>query len=346
MVEKSAFGYMPDGTPVERYTLRAGSLSCEVLTYGGTLRTLRVPDRGGRTVDILLGFDSLEDYRKQDKFIGALIGRYANRIAGGRFELNGTAYPLARNDGPNHLHGGVTGFDKQVWTVKSASGNTLVLTLFSPDGQEGYPGDLSVEVTYTLTEEGLSIGYQARSSRDTVCSLTSHAYFNLGGHDSGPVSGQDLHLMADAYTPADAHSIPTGAVSPVAGTPMDFRVSKSIGAEIDSGFPQLVSAGGYDHNWVINGQPGELRPAARAECPATGIVLEVQTTLPGVQFYSGNYLDGCPAGKGGAPYAKHWGFCLETQLFPDTPHHAEFPTCVLHPGELWNHQTRFLFSVA
>jgi len=344
MVEKSAFGSLPDGTPVERYTLRAGSLSCEVLTYGGALRSLRVPDRTGKPVDVLLGFDSLEDYRRQDKFIGALIGRYANRIAGGRFELKGVTYPLAKNDGPNHLHGGVNGFDKQVWGVKSASENALTLTLFSPDGQEGYPGDLSVQVTYTLTEEGLTIDYEARSSRDTVCSLTNHAYFNLGGHDSGVVSGQRIQLLADAYTPADAHSIPTGGVSPVDGTPMDLRVSKPIGAEWDSGFPQLASAGGYDHNWVVNGRPGQLRTAARAECPATGVALEVQTTLPGVQFYSGNSLDGCPAGKDGAPYAKRWGFCLETQLFPDTPHHPEFPTCVLRAGELWSHQTRFLFS--
>ncbi len=344
MVEKSAFGCMPDGTPVERYALRAGALSCEILTYGGALRALRVPDRLGRTVDILLGFDSLEDYRKQDKYIGALIGRYANRIAGGRFELNGTTYPLAKNDGPNHLHGGENGFDKQVWAVESASEDALVLTLFSPDGQGGYPGDISVQAAYRLTEEGLSIDYQARSNRDTICSLTNHAYFNLGGHDSGPISGQYLQLMADAYTPTDARSIPTGAISPVDGTPMDFRVSRPIGAEADGAFPQLASAGGYDHNWVINGRSGALRPAARAECPATGIVMEVQTTLPGIQFYSGNYLDGCPAGKGGAAYAKRWGFCLETQLFPDTPNHADFPTCILRAGELWHHQTQFLFS--
>ena len=238
------FGTMPDGTQVEEITLRSGGLTAGILTYGGAVRTLTVPGRSGAAVDVALGFDSLEDYRRQDKYLGALVGRVANRIGGARFSLGGREYPLAANNGENHIHGGLAGFDRQVWQVEEAGADRLVLSLFSPDGQEGYPGDLSVRVTYTLSPEGLSIAYWARSSRDTLCNLTSHSYFNLNGHASGPVAGQYIQINAGRYTPADGGSIPTGELAPVEGTPMDLRAGVRIGARIDEDFPQLPRAGG------------------------------------------------------------------------------------------------------
>ncbi len=337
------FGKMPQGALVEEVKLRAGKISCSVLTYGGTLRTLTVPDRDGNPVDVLLGFDTLEDYRAQDKYLGALVGRYANRIGDSRFTLNGVDYQLAANNGKNHLHGGLVGFDKQIWTIESCSQDTLILTLLSPDGQEGYPGDLKVQVTYTLTEDALSLDYQAGSNKDTPCNLTNHAYFNLSGHRSGPVMGQHIQIFADAYTPADAGSIPTGEIAPVAGTPMDLRREQRIGEHIDDAFDQLVMAGGYDHNWVLAPAPRELTLAARARSEETGIELEALTTMPGVQFYAGNYLDGCPRGKEGAPYDKRWGFCLETQFFPDSPNKPEFPSALLKAGESYHQQTVYRF---
>lgn len=343
-VTKIPFGVTSGGKAVDQYTLQAGPLSCDILTYGGALRSFRTPDRDGKTVDVLLGFDDMAAYEAQDKFMGALIGRFANRIGGAAFQLNGKAYQLAKNDGPNHLHGGPCGFDKQVWTVEDASGDSLTLSLFSPDGQENYPGTLTVKVVYTLTEAGLSIDYQARSDQDTLCNLTNHSYFNLSGHDSGPVLDQTIQIFADAYTPTDSGSIPTGELASVAGTPMDLRQPKAIGAEIDADFEQLTMAGGYDHNWVLAGADGSLRTAAKAFSPASGIELEVLTTLPAVQFYAGNYLPGCPAGKNGASYGKRWGFCLESQVFPDAPHHDHFPTAVLRAGETYHQTTVFRFS--
>ena len=340
------FGTMPDGTPVELYTLAAGALSCQIITFGGSLQSLRVPDRSGRPVDVLLGFDALEPYRTHGKSLGALVGRYANRIGGAKFSLNGQTYQLAaNNNGVNHLHGGLVGFNQRVWTVEEAGDDRLALSLFSPDGEEGYPGNLTVRVTYTLTEEGLTIGYRAECDRDTVCNLTNHAYFNLSGHDSGPVLDQTIQLLADRYTPTAPLPIPTGEIAPVEGTPMDLRRTTPIGARIGEDFPQLLQAGGYDHNWIPNGEAGTLRPIARAASPATGISMEVLSTLPGVQFYTGNYLDGCPAGKGGAAYANRWGFCLETQFYPDSPNHANFPSCVLRAGEVFDHTAAFRFHV-
>ncbi len=339
------FGVMPDGTAVELYTLRGGALSCGVITFGGSLQSLRVPDRTGKPVDVLLGFDALEPYLIHGKSLGALVGRYANRIGGARFTLNGETCRLAANDnGVNHLHGGLHGFNQRVWTVEEAEEDRLVLSLFSPDGEEGYPGDLTVHAAYTLTAEGLTIRYRARCGRDTVCNLTNHAYFNLSGHDSGPVLEQTIQLLADFYTPTDPLSIPTGEIAPVEGTPMDLRRPLPIGARIGEDFPQLLQAGGYDHNWIPNGEPGTLRPIARASSSATGISMEVLSTLPGVQFYTGNYLDGCPAGKGGAPYANRWGFCLETQFYPDSPNHENFPSCVLRAGEAFEHTAAFRFA--
>lgn len=338
------FGTMPDGTPVEEITLQCGALSCAILTYGGALRSLTVPDRKGNPVDILLGFDRLEDYRAQDSYLGALVGRYANRIGDSRFSLNGVEYPLAANNGKNHLHGGLVGFDKQVWTVEACSQNALTLTLSSPDGQEGYPGNLQVRVTYTLTEDALTLDYQAQCDQDTLCNLTNHAYFNLNGHQSGPVGEQYIQIFADAYTPTDTGSIPTGEIAPVEGTPMDLRQGRKIGEHVDDDFAQLTLAGGYDHNWVLAQAPRELTSAAKAWSEETGVVLEALTTLPGIQFYSGNYLDGCPAGKGGAPYDKRWGFCLETQFFPDSPNRPNFPSAVLKAGETYRHQTVYRIS--
>lgn len=338
------FGTMPDGSPVERVALRCGRISCGVITYGGALQSLVVPDRAGNPVDVLLGFDTLDGYRGQDKYLGALIGRCANRIGGARFSLGGREYPLAANDGPNHLHGGLVGFDKQIWNIESCAADRVTLSLFSPDGQEGYPGDLSVQVTYRLEEDALHLAYEAVCNRDTLCNLTSHAYFNLSGHCSGPVAAQFIQIPARFYTPADSGSIPTGAVAPVDGTPMDLREGRAIGEQWDDGFAQLRMAGGYDHNWVLDGPDGTLRPCARAWSTETGIALEARTTLPGIQFYSGNYLDGCPRGKGGAPYARRWGFCLETQFFPDSPHQAHFPSALLRAGERYRQETVYRFS--
>lgn len=341
---RTAFGRMPGGAPVEQLTLRDGDMTCRIITYGGAVRALTVPDREGRPVDVALGFDTLEDYLAQDKYMGALVGRYANRIGGARFTLDGTQYPLYANDGPNSLHGGKVGFDKQVWAVDGLARNRAILSLTSPAGQEGYPGTLCVRVTYTLAQGALSIGYWAGHAGDTVCNLTNHTYFNLSGHNSGRVEGQYIRLNASRYTPAGPGLIPTGELAPVEGTPMDLRAAQPIGAHIGDPFGQLTLAGGYDHNWAIDGWDRSLRPAALAWSPDTGISMEVSTTLPGVQFYAGNFLGGCPRGKGGAVYAERCGFCLETQLFPDSPNQPAFPSCVLRAGEEYNSRTVYRFG--
>lgn len=338
------FGRTAKGEEVHRLTLRDGDCACEVITYGGAVRSLLVPDRGGNPTDVVLGFDTIADYETQDKFIGALIGRFGNRIGGAKFALNGKEYALFCNDGPNTLHGGKAGFDKRVWAVESLTANAVTLLLHSADGEEGYPGALTVRVTYTLERGALSIRYEAESDADTPCNLTNHTYFNLAGHGSGPVLGQEICLHAGRYTPTDAGSIPTGALDDVAGTPMDLRALTPIGAHISDDFAQLGLAGGYDHNWAIDGAAGTLRPAAQARSSQTGITLAVETTLPGVQFYTGNYLDGCPAGKNAAPYARRWGFCLETQFFPDSPNRPEFPRPILRRGEIYDHTTVYRFG--
>lgn len=330
----TAFGLMPDGAPVEEIALADGSISCKIITYGGALRTLSVPDRTGRPTDVLLGFDTLEDYLAQDKYLGALVGRCANRIGGSRFTLEGREYPLRANDGPNHLHGGLAGFDKKIWQVRAQSANSLTLSLFSPDGEEGYPGDLEAAVTYTLQRGALEIAYRAESSKTTLCNLTNHAYFNLSGHGSGSIDGQYIRLAAGRHTPVGEELIPTGAIDPVDGTPMDLRRLQPIGERT------------YDNNWAIDNWDGTLRPAARAWSPDTGIVMDTLTTLPGIQFYTGSFLDGCPLGKGGARYAKHCAFCLETQYFPDSPNHPNFPSAVLEAGAAYESKTVYRFTVA
>ena len=327
------FGHMPDGTAVEEIALSGGGLSCGVITYGGALRTLTVPDRAGRPVDVVLGLDTLEDYRAQDKFLGALVGRYANRIGGSRFTLEGRTYPLPANDGANHLHGGPEGFDKKVWTIREQTDSSVTLSLLSPDGEAGYPGELAVTAVYALRDGALEISYRAEATETTPCNLTNHAYFNLSGHDSGPVDGHSVQVLAGRYTPVGDGLIPTGAVEPVEGTPMDLRTLQPLGERE------------FDHNWAVTGWDGKLRPAARAWSPDTGIAMETLTTLPGIQFYTGNFLDGCPAGKGGASYVKHGAFCLETQFFPDSPNQPSFPSAVLPKGQTYVSKTVYRFSI-
>ena len=344
-MNKTVFDYLPDGTALEQYTLKSGDISCEILTYGGILKSLVMPDKNGVKTDVLLGFDSVDAYKNQDGYIGALVGRYANRIGGSSFELNGKTYNLHNNDGKNHLHGGINGFDKQIWQVEEATDNVLTLALFSPDGQEGYPGNLQVKVTYTLCNNALSIDYWAQSDGDTICNLTNHAYFNLSGHNFDTAEDNYIQINADFYTPTDKESITTGEIAPVDGTPMDLRNSVKIGQHADDAFVQLKWAGGYDHNWCINGEAGALRLAAVAESEITGIVMKTYTTQPGIQFYSGNYINNFPKGKNGAEYKKRSGFCLETQCYPDTPHHSNFPSAVLMAGEVYTHKTVYSFEI-
>ncbi len=339
---RRSFGRMPDGTQVEELTLENGRLKCKLITYGGAVRSLIVPDRDGKAVDVALGFDTLEDYRAQDKYMGALVGRYANRIGGAGFTLNGVEYPLCANDGPNSLHGGAMGFDKRVWTVEELTGDSATLSLVSPDMQEGYPGTLTVRVTYSLAQDMLKIGCWAKSDKDTPFSPTNHSYFNLSGHDSGSVEGQYIKLRSARYTPVGAGLIPTGELAPVEGTPMDLRSVQRIGEHIDEPFDQLALAGGYDHNWAIEDWDGQFHAAAMAYSQDTGIAMSAHTDLPGIQFYAGNFLNG-EVGKGGAVYAKRCGFCLETQFYPDTPNKPGFPSCVLRAGEEFRSLTGYRF---
>lgn len=341
-IQTQPFGVTADGEPVTRYLMTDGPYAVAILNYGGVIQALQVPDRQGNPMDIVLGFDTIAAYEAQDKYIGALVGRCANRIAGGRFTLNGHTYSLPQNNEQNHLHGG-GGFSTRVWQAEPVQ-DGLRLRLYSPEGDAGYPGALDVTVTYMLHAGTFVIAYHAVSDMDTLCNLTNHTYFNLAGHASGPVLNQQIQLHATRYTPANAQSIPTGEIAPVAGTPMDLRTMQPIGAGIDAVFEPLQFAGGYDHNWIIDGTPGTLRPAAQAYSEKTGIRMEMHTTMPGLQFYTGNFLDGCPAGKGGAPYDKRWGFCLETQFYPDAIHHPHFPQAILRAGEPYAHRTVFRFQ--
>ena len=338
------FGTVGEDSPIELLTLDNGIISCEILTWGGTLRALRVPDRSGCPVDVALGCDTLEEYLAHDAYFGAIMGRYANRIAKGSFTLHGRRYALAVNNGPNHLHGGNIGFDRRIWHVRELTPIRAVLTLVSPDGQEGYPGTLKTSVTYELRESSLEIRYQAHCDQDTPCNLTNHSYFNLAGQGTGPVLDQEVRLNAACYTPADENSIPLGMLEQVDGTPMDLRSWTAIGAHIGEPFPQLIMGNGYDHNFAVDGMPGTLRPAAAARARQTGIVMEVETTMPGLQFYTANYVaKGCP-GKGGAAYGPRHGFCFETQFFPDSPNQPAFPSAILAAGEAYDHRTVFRFS--
>jgi aldose 1-epimerase len=345
-VTKSVFGEMPDGRKVDIYTLEEGALKARVMTYGARLVSLEVPDRNGKTADVVLGYDSLEPYTKDPKtYFGAIVGRYGNRIAHGTFELDGKRYHLPINDGDNSLHGGTVGFDKLLWQGKEIPGG-VELTLVSKDGDQGYPGTLTARVRYTLEAHALKIEYFATTDKDTVLNLTNHSYFNLAGEGQGDILGHVLTIPADRYTPVDSGLIPTGELAPLAGTPLDFRKPAPIGARIHDNFEQLRLGKGYDHNFVLNGQMGALHEAAQVVDPKSGRVLTVETTQPGVQFYSGNFLDGTAHGKHGHVYNQHAALCLETQHFPDSPNHPKFPTSELKPGETYHYVTVFKFSTA
>jgi len=348
---KKAFGSTTQGEQVSLYTLKnAKGMEATIMTYGGILVSLRVPDRNGKLDDVVLGYDSLKGYLSDKAYFGALIGRYGNRIGKGTFSLNGVRYTLATNNGPNHLHGGIKGFDKVIWTVdekQSTEWKSLLLTYVSKDGEEGYPGTLTVKVRYSVTDANeLKIEYEASTDKPTAVNLTHHSYFNLAGAGKGDILGHMLMLQADGFTPVDDGLIPTGEIRPVRGTPMDFTVPALIGARVNADDLQLKVAGGYDHNWVLNRSGAALELAARVQEPTTGRVMEVLTIEPGIQFYCGNFLDGSALGKGGVPYNHRYGFCLETQHFPDSPNHPTFPTTTLNPGEKYSTTTVYRFSTA
>jgi aldose 1-epimerase len=351
-VKKSDFGKMPDGQPVELFTLTNKSgMQVAITNYGGRIVSLLAPDRNGKMADVVLGFDDLKGYLGNEPFFGALVGRYANRIAHAQFTLDGHVYKLAANDGPNTLHGGLKGFDKRVWTARELKGAepALELTYLSKDGEEGFPGNLKVKVVYSLSnDDALKIDYTATTDKDTVLNLTNHSYFNLAGEGSGNILKQTMMINADKFTPVDATLIPTGELRSVESTPFDFRKPTAIGARINDKDPQLGSGQGqgYDHNFVLNRKGPGLSLAARAEDPASGRVLEVLTTQPGIQFYTGNFLDGTIHGIGGKVYGHRAAFCLETQHYPDTPNHPKFPTAELKPGQTYHQVTVFKFSTA
>jgi aldose 1-epimerase len=348
-VTRAPFGTLPDGTAVEAFTLRnAHGVEVRAITYGAIITSLRVPDRAGHLDDVVLGHDTLAGYVEKPAYFGAVVGRYGNRIAKGRFTLDGKTYTLATNNGPNHLHGGVRGFDKVVWkAAPAASGAGVTFTYTSPDGEEGYPGTLTARVTYTLTDAGeLGLEYSATTDKPTVVNLTQHSYFNLAGAASGgDILGHELTIDADRFTPVDATLIPTGELAPVAGTPFDFRKATAIGARIGQDDEQLHRGGGYDHNFVLNRPEAGQRPVVRLADPKSGRTMEIRTTEPGVQFYSGNFLDGTITGKGGTVYKYRSGLCLETQHFPDSPNHPDFPSTVLRPGKEYRSKTVLVFGV-
>lgn len=346
--KQELFGTTPDGSTIERYTLtNANGLSASIITYGGTLTSLYVPDRTGEFSDVLLGFDTLAPYLDEHPYFGSLIGRYGNRIAGGRFALNDTTYTLVCNNGENHLHGGPTGFHRRIWKAQTgtlADAPSLELSYGSQDGEEGYPGNLAVTVVYTLTNYNeLRIDYTAMTDQDTVINLTNHAYFNLAG--DGEILDHELELAASHFLPIDATLIPLGELRSVQDTPMDFTTPTAIGARIAADDEQIRHAQGYDHTWVLDKQPGTLNVAARLVEPKSGRVMEVQTTEPGIQFYAGNLLDGSLTGKAGRRYVKHSGLCLETQHYPDSPNQPQFPSTVLRPGATYRQTTIYRFSV-
>jgi aldose 1-epimerase len=348
LIEKSLFGKTPSGETVELYTLKnASNAEVQIMTYGGTVVSLKVPDRSGTPGDIVLGFETLDGYLKNSPYFGSIIGRYGNRIGRGQFSLNGKQYTLPKNNGENTLHGGIKGFDKVVWKateVKSKEGPALLLTYLSKDGEEGFPGNLNATVVYTLTNNNeLRIEYTATTDKVTVVNLTHHSYFNLAGE--GSILQHELMINADKFTPVDAGLIPTGELRNVKGTPMDFAKPTAIAARIDQQDEQLVMGKGYDHNWVLNRSTGKLSLAAKAYEPRTGRVMEVLTTEPGLQFYSGNFLDGTITGKGGQVYKQRYGFCLETQHFPDSPNKPAFPSTTLKPGQQFKSTTVYKFTV-
>jgi aldose 1-epimerase len=344
------FGQTSDGQKVNLYTLRnASGMEVTITNYGGTVTTVKVPDRNGKSDDVVLGFDSLQGYTQpaNTAYFGAIVGRYGNRIAKGTFALDGKTYHIPLNDGPNALHGGTTGFNKRIWSAKdvsTAAEPALELHYLSPDGEQGFPGNLDVTVRYSLdAKNGLRIDYSAKTDKDTVLNLTNHSYFNLTGAGSATVLDHKLMLAASKFTPVDSTLIPTGTIAPVSGTPLDFTHLTVVGARINSDYPQIKIANGYDHNFVLD-SPGDLsKVAARVEEPRSGRVMEVYTTQPGIQFYTGNFLNGAISGIGGS-YRYRSALCLETQHFPDSPNQPNFPSTVLHPGEQFKSTTIYRFS--
>jgi aldose 1-epimerase len=351
-ITKQVWGKTKAGEQVDLYTLtNAKGASIKVATLGGTIVSINVPDKAGKLGDVVLGFDTLDGYLGSHPFFGVLVGRYGNRIGKGTFALDGKTYTLAKNNGENSLHGGVKGFDKYVWKTREVvapDGLALELTHVSPDGDEGYPGTLSVTVRYTWSDaNALRIDYAATTDKPTVLNLTNHAYFNLGGPATPTILTHQLALQADTFTPVDKGLIPTGELKPVAGTPFDFRKPRAIGDGIDAADEQIKFGGGYDHNFVFS-QPstGAARVVGRVTEPVSGRVVELSTSEPGVQFYTGNFLDGSIKGRGGQTYVKRSGFCLETQHFPDSPNKPAFPSTVLRPGQTYKTSTIYTFSVA
>jgi aldose 1-epimerase len=345
-VQKQSFGTQ-DGRSINLYTLtNSHGVEVRAMNYGGIILSIRVPDRKSESADIVLGHETLEGYIPNPPFLGAIVGRYANRIANGTFTLDGKKYELPKNDGPNTLHGGINRtFNKVVWDDEPFGKNGVAFTYLSKDGEEGFPGNLKVKVTYTLTDENaLVVRYEATTDKATPINLSQHSYFNLAGEGSGDILNTELMLNADRFTPVDKNLIPTGELRSVKGTPFDFTTSTKMGARIDDNYEQMVLGHGYDHNFVINRTGDGLTLAARAYEPTSGRVMEVSTTQPAVQFYTGNFLDGTVTGKNGHVYKRRNGFCLETQHYPDSPNHPDFPTTILKPGETFKSETVFKFS--
>jgi aldose 1-epimerase len=344
----SHFGNLISGEAVTLYTLTNSSgLQIGVIDLGATIVNLMAPDRDGQFADIVLGFDNPQQYITDSPYFGTVVGRYGNRIANGQFELDGETYTLAKNNSGHHLHGGDVGFDKRLWTVTSSNPNRLEMKLVSPDGDEGYPGELTVRVTYTLDEDNrLTVDYYATTDKPTVVNLTQHSYFNLAGHSAGSAMDHELLINAERYTEVDSELIPTGQLPYVVGTPLDFRQPVAVGARIDEKYPQLVNGGGYDHNWVLTEKAASgSEPAAKLRDPKTGRTLVIYTEEPGIQFYAGNFLDGSIVGKEGAVYNYRNTVVLETQHFPDSPNQPDFPSTRLDPGEVYKTRTVFEFGV-
>ena len=349
-INKSEFGKIDDTTSIEQYTLKnTNGVEVNIITYGGRITSLKVPNKNGDFENVVLGFNNIEDYQKDNPFFGALIGRFGNRIANGKFTLEGNEYTLATNNGKNHLHGGVKGFDSVVWIAEPIEGtedSSLKLTYLSKDGEEGYPGNLKVTVIYTLTSDNaLEVSYQATTDKATIINLTQHAYFNLTGDFSKNILNHDIVLNADAFLPVDETLIPTGEIRDVKGTPFDFTSAKKIGKDINVDNKQLKLGGGYDHCWVLNGEKGTMRLVASAYDEISGRVMEVFSEEPGIQLYTGNFLNGTLPIPNGGTYGFRTGFCLETQHYPNSPNQNKFPSVTLNPEEIYSTKTTFKFSL-